>query len=279
MKEEERQKKKFIKLSEFQEDKDLAMFEEMQEMNDNLEVIASKEMPKMEMPDTHKVEILGAEKIIIKGEPGDTPTDEHLIELIRPLIPKVADGKTPTEKELLALIRPLIPKVKDGETPSDERLLSLLRPLIPEVQDGYTPIKGKDYFDGKDGSPDTPEQIREKLASLEGEDRLDKSAIKGLEELQKEVTSLSKRPMGGGITGRDLFKDYDLSGQLDGVTKTFNIPAVWNIISVSLSSFPHALRKTVDFTYTQTTITFTSQIDAATSLATGQTCVLTIISA
>lgn len=47
--------------------------------------------------------------------------------------------------------------------------------------DGYTPIKGLDYFDGKDGSPDTPTDIKVKLESLQGDDRLDASAIKGSE--------------------------------------------------------------------------------------------------
>ncbi len=34
-------------------------------------------------------------------------------------------------------------------------------------KDGYTPIKGVDYFDGKNGSPDTGEQIVEKINTLE----------------------------------------------------------------------------------------------------------------
>ena len=32
-----------------------------------------------------------------------------------------------------------------------------------KAKDGYTPIKGVDYFDGKDGSPDSPLEIAEKL--------------------------------------------------------------------------------------------------------------------
>lgn len=126
---------------------------------------------------------------------------------------------------------------------------------------------------------DGPEEIRNKLELLQGDERLTIDAIK---DLREELEALKKQRgsvIQGGIIGRDLIKDYDLSSQLDGVTKTFNLPAVWNIVSVDLSSFPHALRKNIDYTYTQTSITFTSQIDAATSLATGQTCVLTIVSA
>ena len=123
------------------------------------------------------------------------------------------------------------------------------------------------------------ENVRNSLEALpEGE----KLAIEAIEGLRKELNELKKArggaTNGGGIVGRDIVKDYDLSSQLDGVTKTFNIPAVWNIISVHCSSFPHALRKNIDFTYTPQTITFTDQIDASTTLASGQTVVLTIVS-
>lgn len=42
---------------------------------------------------------------------------------------------------------------------------------------------GLDGADGLDGSPDTPAQVRDKLSSLKGDKRLDKSAIKGLEDI------------------------------------------------------------------------------------------------
>ena len=131
-------------------------------------------------------------------------------------------------------------------------------------------------------SEESAEDIRNKLELLEGEERLNVSAIEGLEDLLKRIEKVEKKPdtiINGGVIGRDLIKDIDLSSQLDGVTKTFQLPAVWNVVSVHLSSFPHALRKTVDFTYTPTSITFTSEIDAAVALATGQTCVLTVVSA
>jgi hypothetical protein len=88
--------------------------------------------------DVHKVEIIGVKTITLKG---DTPTNEELLKLIVPLIPKIRqpeDGHTPTDEELLGLIKPLIPKVKNGETPTDERLLDLIRPLIPILPDPTT---------------------------------------------------------------------------------------------------------------------------------------------
>lgn len=132
----------------------------------------------------------------------------------------------------------------------------------------------------KEALLDTPEDIRNKLEVLNGDERLEMSAIKGLEEILASIRKESRTSgIGGAIVGRNVFQDVDLSARLDGSTKTFGIPAVWNIISVHLSSFPHALRKNVDFTYTPESITFTSEIDAATSLAAGQTCVLTVVTA
>lgn len=129
-----------------------------------------------------------------------------------------------------------------------------------------------------------PEKLGEDYRNaLEALPEGDKLAIEAIEGLRKELDALKRqRSTGGGggaIIGRDIIKDYDLSPYLDGSTKTFNIPAVWNIISVDTSSFPHALRKTVDFQFTSQTITFTDEIDASTVLAQGQTVVLTIVSA
>lgn len=67
------------------------------------------------------------------------------------------------------------------------------------------PKDGKDGRDGesivgppgKDGSPDTPQQVRDKLASLKGNERLDASAIKNIptQEIIREIRPLFR---GGG---------------------------------------------------------------------------------
>jgi hypothetical protein len=73
--------------------------------------------------------------LTIKGEDGKTPTQEELLELIKPLIPEVQDGHTPTDEELLELIKPLIPEVKNGLAPTKDELLELIKPLIPQIDD------------------------------------------------------------------------------------------------------------------------------------------------
>ena len=131
-------------------------------------------------------------------------------------------------------------------------------------------------------NPVTGEEIVKKVNALdiEPELQIDIEHIKGWKDIKDRVDGISRMVSMGGNSARDLFKDYDLSSQLNGVLKTFSIPATWNIISVNLSSFPYgSLRKNTDFTYTSTSITFTDEIDAATQLATGQSCVLTIVTA
>lgn len=120
-------------------------------------------------------------------------------------------------------------------------------------------------------------QFRDGLELLKGEERLDVSAIKGLEEWFEKVEKFIASGRSGNVisaSGRGHIKTYDLSVQLDGVKTTFNLPANWTVISVSASSFPGALRPVIDYTWTMTTISFTSQIEAVSTLASGQTIVV-----
>lgn len=136
------------------------------------------------------ISLNGVETITLHGKDGHTPTDEELLELIRPLVPDPIpgeDGDTPTEEQLLALIKPLIPKVKDGKTPTKPELRALIRPLIPDPIPGKTPTK-EELIEiitplipqVRDGSPDTAEQVRDKLSSLEGDEKLSYKALKDL---------------------------------------------------------------------------------------------------
>lgn len=130
---------------------------------------------------------------------------------------------------------------------------------------------------GEDGSPDSAEDVRNKLELLEGDERLDAQHVKNIEKIVDKM--LSKRTFGGGgssVDGAGAVKAYDLSASLDGVTKTFSIPAFWRVISVQLSSFPNVMRENVDYTTNGSafTITFTDQIDAGSSLATGQSLII-----
>jgi len=196
----------------------------------------------------------------IKEQLGTTQTD-----LLGQVVKETATALQQV-KDMLDEVRTLMPK--DGKSPEPSEIVPLVLEQIklPEQKEIIL---------------DDGERIVEKINDLATDNddlKIDVSHIKGLEKFEKEITNLKQRPISGGMIGRDFFKDIDLSDSLDGVTKTFNIQAVWNIISVSLSSYPYgSLRKNVDYTFTPTTITFTSEIDAETQLASGQKCILTVV--
>lgn len=154
--------------------------------------------------------------------------------------------------------------VSKASAMTEDRLL----PFIPKIDDIENDI------------PKLGQKIRDSLELLQGDERLDVSAIKGLKENLERLSILGNAPPQNmaSIAGRDIFRDLDISAQFNGVLTTFNIPAVWNVVNVSLSSYPYgSLRKNIDYRYTPTTITFLSTIDPITQLSAGQQCVLTVV--
>ena len=148
---------------------------------------------------------------------------------------------------------------------------------MSKVKDGRDGKDGKDGLPGKagiNGNKIKAEEVRDKLESLKGDERLDISAIKGMDKYEKRMKEVEGRPVGGyggGGSARDFFKEYDISDQLNGVLKTFNIPATWYVLGVEMTSYPYgASQKTTDYTWTPTTITFGDEVSAATQLAAGQ---------
>ena len=76
---------------------------------------------------------------------------------------------------------------------------------LEKLKKSVTPIKGKDYFDGKqgdkgqDGTDINATDIRNKLESLKGKARLKASAIKGIEDIVN--TEIKKNYSGGSFAG------------------------------------------------------------------------------
>ena len=209
----------------------------------------------------------------------------------------MADTKGELENTLTELSRrldtvsgSLNDSIQQSRATSDESLNTAIKQLREEVKrvQGMIP-KLPDYTEQfmelESKIPTIPEKdagedMRNALEALPDGDKL---AIDAIQDLRKELNALKQIRTsggdGGGIVGRDLVRNYDLSEHLDGATKTFNLPAIWSIVSVATSSFPNVLRPVIDYTYTGQSITFTDEIDAPTTLASGQTVVLTIVSA
>jgi hypothetical protein len=145
----------------------------------------------------------------------------------------------------------------DGHNPDPSEIV----PLVLEQ------IKLPEY---KETVLDGGEQIVAKINDLPTDDeklKIDAKHIKGLPDLKDNKGNT----VFTAIRGPEV-KIYDLSSQLDGVLKTFSLPAFGLIFDVRSTSFPYAFRPTVDYTvdYTAMTITFTSEITADATLAANQ---------
>src|SRR3990167_748936 len=114
--------------------------------------------------------------------------------------------------------------------------------------------------DGKDGRLIASEEIRNKLESLQGEERLDKSAIKGLEEMVKERVVVRN-----GGPNANAVQFADLSSQCDGANKTFTTPKYRYALMLISTQFPVLYRPTVDFTLGNGQIILTDAVVAQAS--------------
>lgn len=139
-------------------------------------------------------------------------------------------------------------------------------------ESGIDGLKGEQGEKGKDGSPDTSEQVRDKLESLKGKERLDISAIEGLEERIKAIPERPTTTFFG--PGKTKIYIKDLSALLDGATKTFYIGTHFGISGVWGSSSPFAFRPVIDYNESGKNIVFAADIDASVALATGQTLIV-----
>jgi len=201
-------------------------------------------------------------------------SDELVDEVVKKIpIPKDgADGKDGVSIKGDKGDKPIagvdFPIPKDGKDADEEKIVENVLKLIPQPKDG------------KEGSPDSPEDIRNKLETLKKKDRLDIDAIRGLqEELDKIRKHAGRRIIAGssGGVGGGHVMVKDISSDLDGVTKKFSLPAFWRVLTVDCSAFPRTLRPTTDFTTdtSDMSITFTSEIRASTVLRKGQTVIIT----
>jgi hypothetical protein len=267
----EEQQEKLKKLDSFLKKTELSnnlpLFEVLQDINETLKVLAKKEMPEippLEIPDTHRVVIEGVEVLSIKGDKGDrgdTPqkgvdyyTPEEVEEIRGEVTPRKGvdyrDGKDGEDGA-------------PGETPridydtiireSTKKTEEALRPLVPKSED----IKNDIIKSG--------ETIRDSLESLEGERKLDKSAIKGLgEELSNLETRIQRIPSrSGGARKITYVKRHNLSSQVDGATKTFSLPKdTIEVLGVWGTQFPINFNPGTDWTFSGNTLTLTDEVSA-----------------
>lgn len=127
-------------------------------------------------------------------------------------------------------------------------------------EDGYTPIKGKDYFDGQkgeDGSPDSPDQIADKINTLE--EKIEQKTIKGLlkefETLKIMVQNVSRKSSGGGGGMGNIIAEAP-SGTINGVNTVFTLTNFPKTNALLLFWNGQLQRLTSEYTLSGKTITF-----------------------
>jgi len=165
-------------------------------------------------------------------------------------------------------------KIKDGKDADEEKIVNEIinKFKIPTIEEL------------KDDLPKMGTQVRDSLELLKGDERLEFKAIKGLEKKIKEIEKKTKGlqqgmsgiyQQGGSSSGGKTVKALDLSSQLNGSKRSFDIPTVWRVISVHLTSSPTVMREGIDYTWTPNNITLTSEVSNI-SLSSGQTLLITV---
>ncbi len=224
----------------------------------------------------------------------DFVTDADLLEVLKSLKGKL-DGKDKELEESIAALEKGLREDMTIESSDVRDQLGILRQKIKDIKlrKGDKGDRGEPGKAGEPGAPgkdadsallakqitetiekDLPKfgtAFRDGLELLQGDERLDKSAVKGLdEEFTKVRGEISSIPSGGGGGGRrSHIRQYSLSSLCDGVTKSFTLPPkTINVIGVFGTQFPINFEPFTDWTFNNNTLTLGSSVSAPES---GQT--------
>jgi hypothetical protein len=88
---------------------------------------------------------------------------------------------------------------------------------------GLNGLNGNDGAKGADGSPDKPAEVKKKLETLQGDERLDASAIKNLDRYIKKETPQRFGAGGGGGMSMNGWVVDELVGTGDNLTVAFTL--------------------------------------------------------
>lgn len=166
------------------------------------------------------------------------------------------DGKDVNENEIIRKILSKIREPKDGKDANEKRIIEKVIDIIKLPENGYTPVKGKDYFDGKDGSPDTAEQVADKLNTLE--EKVEIKVIKGLktyfDNINKKIQGIKSSQSSGGGMGNVIHKTFNVGSSTTSSSLDAKVAAGGNAIWVYYQG--QFLVKETHYTINGSTITW-----------------------
>lgn len=148
-------------------------------------------------------------------------------------------------------------QVKRMRGEHDERM-KIIDMKVASLKDGTKGDKGDKGDRGLPGLPapaDNAGKIRDKLEMLKGDDRLDASAIRGIDKLIKTEKVVVR---GGGGPNANAVQTHYFTG--DG-TKSYYVPTHRSALLLIGTQGPIMFKKTTDWTASNHTLTFTSAVD------------------
>lgn len=177
------------------------------------------------------------------------------IESFSSIIEKTFSKMSKEHKSSLDFIYDKVSSLKDGEDADEEAVKALVVADLKNDRSFFLP---------------TAVETRNGLEMLEGEDRLDKSAIKGIEEIQDEIKNIKAIRVTGGARGVQLYVDGAKKGMVQyinlvagtNVTLTYNRANGRNDITISATGGSGAfsiLAATGTVDNSNTTFTFASE--------------------
>lgn len=177
------------------------------------------------------------------------------IESFSSIIEKTFSKMSKDHKSSLDFIYDKVSSLKDGEDADEEAVKALVVADLKNDRSFFLP---------------TAVETRNGLEMLEGEDRLDKSAIKGIEEIQDEIKNIKAIRVTGGARGVQLYVDGAKKGMVQyinlvagtNVTLTYNRANGRNDITISATGGSGAfsiLAATGTVDNSNTTFTFASE--------------------
>lgn len=168
-------------------------------------------------------------------------------------------------------------------------------------KDGYTPIKNKDYFDGKPGTPGkdgkdanfdpqplydelkqlkaeleakdiTVQEVIDAIKNLKGDERISAKSIKGLPDQvlyqskgKKKLDMSDMRWHGGGgdLSMSGIYTQTPV-GAINGINTTYTVShTIHNVLGFAINGMYLFLNS--DYTFSGSTITFVTPLDASLS--------------